>query len=197
MDRIEIVDEERKIARRVPPVPEAPQWFAMSAPYSGELKAAEALRAMGIESYVPMRYEIIQKGAVKKKLLVPAIHNLIFVHAPRTDVQAAKGKIRRLQYHTIPSGGRNVPIVVPDKQMEDFMRVCGSTGAGAAIFAPGEVQIPEGARVRIIGGELSGVEGRFVRLSGKRRRTLVVEIPFVASAVLASLTPDLVEVLDQ
>ena len=197
MDRIEIIDEEKKIARRVPPEPEAPQWFAMSAPYSRELKAAEALAEMRIEHYVPMRYEIIQKGAVKKKMLVPAIHNLIFVHALRQDIQAAKGKIYYLQYRTMPSGVRNVPIVVPDKQMADFIRVCGSTGASAKIFAPGEVQIPEGARVRILGGELSGVEGKFVRLSGKRNRALVIEIPFVASAVLATLSPDLVEVLDQ
>lgn len=195
MDRIEIVDEERKIARRVPAEPELPVWFAMSAPYSRETKASEALAGMGIEHYVPMRYEIIQKGAIKKKMLVPAIHNLIFVHAFKADIQAAKGKISYLQYRTMPSEGRNVPIVVPDKQMEDFMRVCGSTGASAKIFAPAELQIPAGARVRIIGGELNGVEGKFVRLGGRRNRSLVVEIPFVASAVLATISPDLIEVL--
>ena len=195
MDRIEIVDEERKIARRVPPEPEVPQWFAMSAPYSRELKVSEALTAMRIEHYVPMHYEIIQKGAIKRKLLVPAIHNLIFVHARRSEIQAAKSGIAYLQYHTMPSGDRRIPIVVPDKQMSDFMRVCGFTGAGAKIFAPAELQIPAGARVRIIGGELNGVEGRFVRLGGRRNRSLVIEIPFVASAVLATISPDLIEVL--
>ena len=49
MDKIVIVDEECKLARRVREAEEQPQWYAMSAPYSRELKAQAALGEMAVQ----------------------------------------------------------------------------------------------------------------------------------------------------
>ena len=197
MDKIVIVDEEKKLARRVKPAEEKPAWYAMSAPYSRELKAKAALDELHIECYVPMRYELVQKGRLKKRILVPAIHNLIFVHALRSRINEVKRKIDYLQYRTTVKGGKNVPIVVPPKQMDDFRRVCESENEKVEVLLPGNVRLTKGTPVRIVGGEWDGVEGVFARLAGHRSRCVVVEIPMVASVATATISPDQIEIVEE
>lgn len=196
MDNIVIVDEEKKLARRVKPAEEKPAWYAMSAPYSRELKAKAALDELHIECYVPMRYELVQKGRLKKRMLVPAIHNLIFVHALRSRINEVKRKIDYLQYRTTVKEGRNVPIEVPLKQMEDFRKVCESHNEKVKVLLPGSVSLAKGTRVRVTGEEFEGVEGVFVKVAGNRGRSVVVEIPGVATVISATLSPDLIEVIE-
>ena len=196
MDNIVIVDEEKKLARRVKPAEEKPAWYAMSAPYSRELKAKAALDELHIECYVPMRYELVQKGRLKKRMLVPAIHNLIFVHALRSRINEVKRKIDYLQYRTTVKEGRNVPIEVPQKQMDDFRKVCESHNEKVKVLLPGSVSLAKGTRVRVTGEEFEGVEGVFVKVAGNRGRSVVVEIPGVATVISATLSPDLIEVIE-
>ena len=196
MDNIVIVDEEKKLARRVKPAEEKPAWYAMSAPYSRELKAKATLDELHIECYVPMRYELVQKGRLKKRMLVPAIHNLIFVHALRSRINEVKRKIDYLQYRTTVKEGRNVPIEVPLKQMDDFRKVCESHNEKVKVLLPGSVSLAKGTRVRVTGEEFEGVEGVFVKVAGNRGRSVVVEIPGVATVISATLSPDLIEVIE-
>ena len=196
MDKIVIVDEERKLARRVREAEEQPQWYAMSAPYSRELKAQAALGEMAVQCYVPMRYQVVQKGAIRKRLLLPVIHNLIFVYDRRSRIDEVKRKIGWLQYRTTVKDGKNVPIVVPAKQMADFRRVCESENEKVEVLLPGRVSLKTGTRVRIIGDEWNGVEGVFVRLAGHRSRCVVVEIPMVASVATATISPDQIELIE-
>ena len=62
----------------------------MSAPYQRELKAKAALDKLGIENFVPMRYQAVRKrtGSMARELL-PAIHNLIFVRGSKPCVSQA------------------------------------------------------------------------------------------------------------
>ena len=193
MDKIEIIDIDKKLARRIPEPPDEPVWFAMSAPYSRELKAKAELDARGVENFVPMHDTVVVKGGVKKKMRVPVIHNLIFVRLSRGDMKTLKQSLRIIQYKTNLREGRNVPIVVPDKQMADFMLVCES--ADSAVYSPEQMQIPAGARVRITQGKFAGVEGIFVKMTGRRGGCVVVEIPFVANAATAIIPPGSIEVL--
>ena len=196
MDTIEIVDYEKKLARRVRPEPEAPAWYAMSAPYCRELKARDALMDIGISCYVPMRYMVIQKGRIKKRELVPVIHNLIFVYEKRSIISQIKQRIGYLQFRTSVKDGRNVPIVVPQAQMDSFRKVCESENEKVRVLLPGNVSLEKGTRVRVIGEEFGGVEGVFVKVAGSRGRSVVVEIPGVATVITATIRPDLIEVIE-
>ena len=197
MDKIVIVDEERKLARRLKEPEEQPQWYAMSATYCRELKAQAALGEASLQCYVPMRYQLVRKGAVRRRMLVPVIHNLIFVYGLRSRIDTVKRKIEWLQYRTIVQGGKNVPIVVPAKQMADFRRVCESENEKVEVLLPGHVRLAKGTRVRIVGGEWNGVEGVFARLAGHRSRCVVVEIPMVASVATATISPDQIELIEE
>ena len=171
-------------------------WFAMSAPDRRELKARFYLNGKNIECFVPMRYEVVEtRAGIKKRELVPAIHNLIFVHTSKNIIKQLKQGVDFLQYRTFPKNGKNIPITVPDKQMQQFIAVTESHNEELIYLRPDELQAEKGQRVRIHGGTFDGIEGVLVKIQGKRRRRVVVEIEGVAGIVLAEISPDLIEIL--
>lgn len=173
-------------------------WFAMSAPYRRELKAQEMLKEFGVDCFIPMRWGVVDKGEVKKKKKVPAITNLLFIHDTRAHIKEVKLAVPYIQYHMrpLPNGAREV-VIVPDKQMEQFIRVCTSDDNGLRYLALDEIQrkLKPGSHVRIIGGAFNGVEGYYITIKGVRNRRLVVAIPGIAAASV-EVTPDVVEVID-
>lgn len=171
-------------------------WFAMSAPYRRELKAKERLEGMGIESFVPMTKAIVERRGIKRRETVPAIHNLIFVHTTKNIIKQAKQGIEYLQYRTKPCNGKNTPITVPDREMEQFITITNARMEEITYLQPDEIDIKKGTRVRIHGGTFNGTEGIFVKIKGKRNRRVVVLIEGLAAvAINAELSPDIIEIL--
>ena len=171
-------------------------WYAMSAPYRNELKVQQALKErFGIEAYVPLRCEVVTRRGRKERRMTPAVSNLLFAHASRQALNEAKPFIPRMQFKTQVEEGRNRLIVIPDKQMQDFIRVSASEDEKKLYLLPEEVDIKKGTRVRIIGGPFDGVEGVFIKVKGARNRRLVVSIPGLLSVASAEVTPDLIEVV--
>lgn len=171
-------------------------WFAMSAPYRRELKAKEHLTTLGIESFVPMTKTLVERGGVKKRQIIPAIHNLIFVHTTKEIIKSAKQGIDYLQYRTRPFNGKNLPIIVPDKEMEQFIAVSNARMEDITYIQPGEIDIEKGTKVHIHGGTFDGTEGIYIKLKGKRNRRVVVLIEGLAAvAINAEISPDYIEIL--
>lgn len=171
-------------------------WFAMSAPYRRELKAKERLNEMGIENFVPMTKAIVERRGTKKRETVPAIHNLIFVHTTKNIIKQAKQGIEYLQYRTRPCNGKNTPITVPDREMEQFIAITNARMEDITYLQPDEIDIKKGTKVRIHGGTFNGTEGIFVKIKGKRNRRVVVLIEGLAAVVInAELSPDIIEIL--
>lgn len=175
---------------------EMPMWYAMSAPYRNELKAKSYLDAKGVENFLPLQYKIITNRYGRKvRKLAPAISNLIFARTTRSHLQEVKQGVRYLQYRTRPEAGRNVPIVVPDYQMQQFITVCKTHNNDLLFLEPSEIDLEKGTRVRIIGGPFDGVVGIFVKLKGVRHKRVVVQVAGVAVAT-AEVEPQYIEVLN-
>lgn len=170
-------------------------WFAMSAPYRNEEKAKEKLTDKGFQCFVPMRYELVEKKGKKTRVYRPAVHNLIFVRGTANQVQAFKNTYGLIQYlmRKVGKEGRE-KIIVPDRQMEQFIRICESNDDSLRYVELSEMNIRPGSLVRIIGGAFDGLEGYFMKIRGTRNRRLVVAIPDIAAASV-EVSPDLVEVL--
>ena len=174
---------------------ETQMWFAMSAPFRRELDAKTQLERRSIESFVPMHFVVRRRGGRKSREEVPAISNLIFVRTTREAIQSAKNEIGYLQYLTRRENGRNVPIVVPEYQMEQFMAVSRSRSESLVYLRPEEIDLARGTSVRILGGPFDGVEGIFVKVHGSRNRRVVVMVEGIAAVATAEVSPDLIEVL--
>ena len=173
-------------------------WFAMSAPYRRELRAKAFLDSRNIECFVPMKQAVIEKRCgIKSKELVPAIHNLIFVRTSKEQIKTLKQGVDFLQYRTMPSNGKNHPIIVPDKDMAQFIAVTKASNDGIIYLRPEEIDLEKGTKVRVHGGTFDGAEGYFVKIKGKRNRKVVLLIENVAAIALADISADLIEVLSQ
>lgn len=169
----------------------------MSATFRREIKARAMLEAAGIECFIPMKYMAVTKRDGRKaKELVPAVHNLIFVHARREEIQAVKADIPYLQWLTRPCDGRNIPTVVPDKDMEQFIQVTRDSNEKLVYLRPDEIDLRKGTPIRILGGPFNGIEGTFIKIQGHRNRRVVVMLKGIIGVAMAEVTPDLIEVLN-
>lgn len=127
-------------------------------------------------------------------MVFPVIHNFLFVHSERSVIDGIKTyRLPYLRYATCVRDGQREIMVVPDRQMESFIRVVGEGDKPALFLDPAVVNLSLGDRVRIIDGPLAGVEGTFMRLQGGRGRRVVVKIDMVAAVATTELTPAQVE----
>lgn len=175
---------------------EEPAWFAMSATFGRELKAKTFLESKQVKCFVPMRYEIVKdktQGKIRK--LVPAINNLIFVYTTKERIQALKSVAGYLQYLTKPVGGKNIPIIVPEYQMQQFMTVCDTYNENLIYLSLDEINLKEGTPVRIIGSVFDGVEGTFVKVNKSRKKSVVVMIQGLTAVMIAEFEDGYLQVL--
>lgn len=158
------------------------RWFAMRATYGRNMMAQRTLDAVNIESFIPMRQRQTKRGHRIKIDMVPTLRDLIFVFAEREVLQSQKGKIPYLHYITHPVEGRNTPIEVPTAEMEQFIRLCENGGEVKSVAE--SVDFALGEEVRITQGSLKGVEGRLVKIRGKRSRRFTIQIDGVCAAIM-------------
>lgn len=100
------------------------QWFAMRATYRRGMQIKELLDQKGINSFIPMRYEIHLKNGRRRRELVPVIRDIVFVHTTQTELQRIKYGIPYFQYMMDIRNGEK--IIVPDEQMKRFIAVAGT-----------------------------------------------------------------------
>lgn len=171
-------------------------WFAMRATYSRELTVKALLDAENIESYVPMHYRLKNaRNGRKIRVLEPVMHNLVFVHCTKPRIQAFKSKVPYLQYMTCREDGKNVPIIVPDNQMNDFIAVTNLHDESLIYLRPEELKLAKGTKVRVHGGPMDGIEGVFVKVEGRRNKRVVIEIKNVISVALMTISSNFIEVV--
>lgn len=172
------------------------QWFAMRATYKRELVAQEYLQGKGIEVFVPLKTEVKVIRGIKRKVTMPAINSLIFVHAKKQELREAKFGLDYLQYITRKIEGKNEPIIVPDKQMYDFMQIVHDDTVEKTFHSPAEVDLALGTKVKIHGGAFDGMDGVLVKVKGKRKKQFFIELPglVAVNAVIENL--DLLEVVE-
>ncbi len=159
--------------------PNNTQWFAMRVTYSRELKAQRLLQDAGVETYIPMLCERGEDG----KRYSPAVHNLIFVHSSRDFLDDYKRKVEgecSLRYMMDRSTG--FPMVVRDKEMNDFIRVTAERDEGILYLDNPAAIVTKGTPVEIMCGPFKGVRGKLIRIR-KDRKVVLQLAGMVAVAV--------------
>lgn len=166
------------------------KWYAIRVTYGREMKLKKYLESHQIESFVPMRYENDQHKKVKS--LVPAIHNLIFIHASKAVLDPIKTRIERhIPIRYIIDRSTNLPLVVPDKEMDNFIIVAGTCNEQLIYLPQMNGKFKQGDKVRVIGGLFTGVEGEIKRI--KRNRRVIVTIKGLITVATAYIEPALLE----
>lgn len=168
-------------------------WYAMRATYRRELDAMHLLEKEHLGCFIPMQYRVSLRNGKKVRALVPVIRNLVFVHARPSEVQRVKSQVTYLQYITDTRSGHK--IIIPDGEMQRFIAVSGTYDDHLLYFRPEELNLAKGTRVRITGGDFEGQEGVFLKVRGARDRRVVIAIQGVIAVAMATIHPDLIEVI--
>ena len=169
------------------------QWFAIRVTYNREMKVKRELDSLHIENFLPMTHRIVKRGERKIKELVPAIHNLIFVYITATELKSYKATTS-LPIRYIMNKETHEPIVIPERQMKNFIAVAGNISEQIVYLEPNLSNFNKGDKVKIIGGVFEGAEGYFMRIKGDRR--VVVCISGIAAVATAFIHPSLVTKID-
>ena len=172
------------------------QWFAMRATYGRNLMAQRLLEAEKIESFVPMRKRTTKIGRRIKSDYIPVVRDLIFVFGERDTIQSVKSRIPYLHYITRQEGGKNIPIEVPQVQMQSFIAVCNEMDDKGELLSAEEANFEVGERVRITHGSFKGCEGVLAKINGKRTRRFVVAIEGVIAVSVSGIKAEEMEKIE-
>lgn len=173
------------------------KWYPMRVTYHRELKIKEQLDILGIENFVPMRYEIVETKQGRKKKLVSAIHNLIFVHSTQealTHLKMTRKGCEPMRYMMKPVAGNRSQkeiMTVPDHEMHNFMRVASVQDDSVMFLDYNDFIGKEGSHVRITGGTFAGVEGVIKRI--KKNKHVVVQVEGIAAVAVTFVPPSLLQ----
>lgn len=173
------------------------EWYAMSSPYNTQLASQRMLQELGIETFIPMqtREQVIKGKRVSNE--VPAVSNLLFAKSTRPCLSQAKEKIKRLQFKVCRVDGRNLPIVVPDAHMENFMLACRVALERMVFVSSSDVDWEAGTPVRIVSGTFAGLEGILARVKGKRAKKVALTINNFVSAYITEIPAECVERIEK
>ena len=166
------------------------RWFPMRVTYHREMKIKNLLDESNIENFIPMRYELVEtKKEGKKRMLLPAIYNLVFVHSTQAVLTNLKmthkefSPMRYMMKRALSDAQRQEIITIPDEQMNNFMKVASVQDDRVFFLNCDELKNIMGRRVKIIDGDFAGVEGIIKRIN--RNKRVVVQIEGVAAVAIA------------
>lgn len=154
----------------------------MRATYSREIKAKEKLEADGVVCYIPMKKRRTECG----DKMMPVVHNLVFVHTNREFMDQWKRRHEEecpLRY--VMDRATSSPMVVRDKEMEDFIRVTKDNN-GNLIYLDNPSKVVEvGKQVEIVCGLYAGVRGSVLRIL--RDRKVVVNVNGLVAVAISGI----------
>ena len=173
------------------------RWYALRVSYSRALKVQEKLNSLGVKTFVPMMWVNKEINGKRRKKLVPAVQNLCFTFWSR----------KRIQEFIDLNGGdtcpahfywdrtKHAPMEIPQKAMEDFIRVASDMDKEIVFLPRVADKVREGQLVTILDGPFRGVTGKVVRVRKSRR--VLVELPgllavattYIASSLLKAAEP--------
>lgn len=132
---------------------------------------------MDVECYLPVRTIISQLKYRRKRSVVPVARGLIFIHATKQsacDIHNVYG----VQVFYMKDLATHSMLVVPDKQMQDFMFVMDLNPDGVSID---NEPLTIGKKVAVIKGEFSGIEGEIATEANKTYVVIRITGVLVAS----------------
>lgn len=169
-------------------------WYAMRVTYGRELKIQEAMNGK-FETFIPKCYKTVERFGKRHYELTSCISNLLFVYGTKNQIEEERQKQAEIKndkkWHLLNfiMNHENKMITVPNKQMEDFIRV---SNLPAEELIPLDIREGEsltGQRVKVIDGPLVGIEGFIKRIEGNKR--VVVTIDGMLATALKFISPSI------
>ncbi len=154
-----------------------PNWYVVYTLPQAERKVHAKIEQMGLEAFLPQRYEVRQWSDRKKRIAVPLFANYVFVKTTlqkRFDLLFIRDLVRFVAFE-------GTPVAVPELEIESIRKVVAS---GAPISSE-TYSCQAGETVKILQGPFAGVQGQVVRRNGKDK--LLVRIGALQQAIAVEI----------
>ena len=172
------------------------RWYALRVSYSRELKVQDKLNSLGIRTFVPMMWKRKEVEGKVVKTLVPAVNNLCFAYSTRERLREFISSYgEKSPVHFIWNRATRNPVIVPERQMNDFMQVASTMDEDLIYLTEISAKLREGQTVRVKNGPLAGITGKIVRIRKSRR--ILVELPGTLAIASTYVRMEDVEVLEE
>ena len=159
---------------------ETARWYVLRVSYNRERKAREWLEGKGFEVFLPLHRDVRMADGKRKKVATPLIPNIIFVHSTFIALDQALNDPDNtcLSYYynhfTMLPDGKNPPLVIPDRQMCNFIRLCDIDDPNILFLSHDDCRFKSGDQVLVTAGPFKGIVGLVVR--AKRQQRVAIEI---------------------
>ena len=142
-------------------------WYAVRTFNCQELKISDFLKERKKVHFVPMTYVEKEKEGKTRKMLVPVVHNLVFLQ----NIERRKATLAMLKECNVPFSvlcdkETKHPCEIPDKQMTEFRILCDPDFKDTLYITHEEAEAKPGKNVRIIHGPFAGITGKLHRARG-------------------------------
>jgi len=149
----------------------------------------------GLTHFIAKKYFVRTYQGKKKAVLQPSIPGIIFIHSNRKEIHNFKKYCSYIQYCYCKQDGKEVPLIVPDKQMCNFIKIAKQYENDIIYYRPEEISLQKGQLVKVHGGLFDGLEGVLLKLKGKRSKRIVVRIDGISAIAASEISPELIEVI--
>lgn len=159
----------------------------MRVTYGREEAVKAALDQEQIENFLPLQEQWdYDANHIPHRRVLPAIRNLIFIHATQeqiTQLKMFRREFQSLRYMTnMFSDGEKI-LTVPDRQMDNFIRVASVQDSRVQFLEYNQEFLAKpGKRVRVTDGDFKGCEGVIRRI--KKNQCVVVQVEGIAAVAI-------------
>ena len=146
--------------------PSEQPWYALRTFNCQEQKVSRFLTEKGIAHFIPMSLRVVKpKGnEPEKRILVPAIHNLLFVQKQESQQQMLQlFKECAVPVSPFRHPGMDTICEIPAHEMIELRMLCDPQFDTSAFFTQAEAEVMVGKEVRVINGPFKGSIGRLIR----------------------------------
>lgn len=157
-------------------------------------RAWQMLEEKGLEVFTPKKWVLVTENGKRRRAEVAFIPDLLFVHDTQSTLDPIIAQTETLQYRFRKYGAQNEPLVVPNADMDRFIKAVGSS-VNPQYYTIEEIT-PEmhNRRIRIIGGPLDGQEGHLLTTRGSKKKRLLIELSGLL-AVSVEVVPNFIQVM--
>ncbi|HHS95668.1 MAG TPA: UpxY family transcription antiterminator [Phaeodactylibacter sp.] len=158
-----------------------PRWFAIYTAYKREKLVLKMLQAKGIHAYLPLQKVVRRYVRKVKKLEIPLINCYLFVKITKAEY------IRVLETEQVLKFIRfsNNLLSIPEEEIQLMKRIIGE----ALDYCIEPATFVEGEEVEVIGGALTGLEGKLISIKGNH--SLLIELTNIGYQFRMDIPPSL------
>lgn len=186
-------------------------WFPMRILYGKDvLMIGKVLHELKIEYFLPTDDAVVIKDESKEVVKKPKLNDLIFVHSTKSHLTELKHKYAKCRYlcfityiprSEIRNGmtlmersASNRIVIIPDKEMEQFMKVVSEESIKITLIPYSETFRHIGRRIRILQGPLEDCIGTLRRV--KNNKHVHIDCGGIVTVQLEYMPKVMYELLD-